>query len=179
MKQYWHLLLLVLPILLVGATPKDATPTIKSPGAEALNRFIGTWQTEYKLEKATWTPEEKNLTADLVYTRILGGKFIQEKSVQSDKTEGMVMYTYDLTKKHYRMWHFSSQGHTSESVGHWEEENNTITWYNSDDQFKTRSIHRFVDDDTFEWDVRIMRRNIAEVMFRAKGTAKKVKKLKK
>lgn len=132
-------LIALLPFVFIGLPALAEEPAVDAVEQAVLDRLVGTWRTEYNLPKAEWTPEEKSATADLVYSRVLGGKFVQEQGVHSNNTTGMAMYTYDSTRKHYKMWWFSSEGHSSEAMGIWDAEKNTLTWRYSDDQFTTKS----------------------------------------
>jgi hypothetical protein len=164
-------------VVLLGAAARayPAGPPL-SPEQKALDKFLGTWRTSYKVPKAEWTPEERHGTAELTYSRVLGGSFVQEKGEHSDKSSSILMYTYDTERKCYRGWWFSSTGQTAESTGKWDAEAKTFTWTSSGTQpFTTTSRHRFVNDNSFEWDV-VVKDGKDKVLFRMEGKAARFKK---
>lgn len=162
---------------LLGAAGMAYPAEAQVPEQKVLDRFLGTWRTTYKLLKAEWTPEEKTGAADLTYSHALGGQFIQERGEHADKTTNLVMYTYDAQRKSYRSWWFSSTGQTAESTGKWDADAKTMTWTSvgGEQDFTTTARHRFVNDDTFEWDV-VVKDAKGKVLFRMEGKAARAKK---
>ena len=155
-------------------TPKDK-PAVRSAEQKVLDGFIGTWRSEQKVVKPARTPKKKTIAADLTYSRVLGGKFVQERGRgrDPDKTEVLAMYTYDTRRKSYRLWWFSSAGQTVEATGRWDAETKTLTWTSvaSSRQEVTRTArHRFVDDNAFNWE--IAAKDVkGKVTFRMEGKA--------
>jgi len=165
---------------LLGATEMACSTGQAGPMREqkVLDRFLGSWRTTYKLPKAEWTLEEKTGAADLTFSRTLGGQFVQERGEHADKTTHLVMYTYDAQQKSYRSWYFSSTGQTAESTGTWDADAKTMTWTSvggAGQDFTTTARHRFVNDDTFEWDV-VVKDTKGKVLFRMEGKALRAKK---
>ena len=150
----------------------------RSVELKVLDRFLGTWRTEYRMPKAEWTPEEKRGSAELVYTRELGGQFIRERGTHSDQTTATLLLTFDAKKKNYRGWWFNSQGNTSESTGRWDEKSNTLFWTGVEpNEFNGTSQHQF-SDGKYDWKVLVQdKQGIA--MFRMEGTSLRVKDAKK
>lgn len=143
------------------------------PGRQVLDRFLGSWRTDYTLPKAEWTPVELSGSADLMFRRVLGGRFIQEQATHADGKEGSVMYTYEEAQNRYRAWWFSSTGDTSESSGEWDGDSKTLTWtavQGAEAGFTTTSSHHFLDDRHFEWSVAV-RDRAGTVLFRMDGKA--------
>ena len=88
---------------------------------KVLDRFVGTWRTEYKHRKTEWTPVAKTGASDLTSHRILGWpSSLQEQGTHDDKKTQLLLYTYDKEEKCYRSWYFSSSGQTSEGTGDWD-----------------------------------------------------------
>ena len=161
-----------------GKDTPAAKPADRSAEQKVLDRFIGTWRSKHKLLKAKWTPVETAAEADLTYSRVLGGKFVEErgKGKDTNKTQGRVMYTYDTQRKSYRLWRFSSTGQASEAAGRWDADTRTLTWTlvaTPGQEFTTIARHRFVNDDTFEWDV-ASKDGKGTVLLRMKGKATRV-----
>lgn len=171
---------LCLVAVLVLASPALADDAaIDSPEQKVLDQWLGHWHTSYRILKAEWTPEEKTGTAELVTMRVVGGRFVQEKSEHSDKTSGSLIFTFDDQKKCYRVWWFSSTGQTSESTGRWDAGTRTMTWTSvGETRFSTTVRHRFLDSDTTQWDVTV-NDNQGKVLFRMEGKSGRVKTLKK
>jgi hypothetical protein len=154
--------------LLGGAARARAAegPTLTAED-KVLNRFLGTWRSTYKVPKGEANPEERRGTAELTFTRVLGGKFLQERRQLSDKNTNMTMYTYDTERKTYGAWWFSSTGQAAFSTGKWDEETRTMTWTSGEEAVRTTSHYRFVTDDSVEWDVVIKEKD--RVVFRMEG----------
>jgi hypothetical protein len=128
-----------------------ADPPAPSPEQQVLDRLLGSWRTDYKTQKAEWTPAEKQFSAELTSTRILGGTFVQEKGQHPEKVSSLTLYTYDTDRNCYRAWWFSSTGQTSESTGQWDADARTLTWTaTTGAPYISTARHRFVNDDTVE-----------------------------
>lgn len=164
-----------------------ATPAVVSkqkPGVERsaedkqLDRFLGTWKTEYRLPKAEWTPEERNGFAEMNFSLELGGKMVRERTKHADGTENTFLMLFDADKKQYRAWWFSSAaeftGQPNNSAGQWDEAAKAFTWKLTDaNGLTTTAQHRFVGDK-LDWTVLV--ENPQKVaMFRMEGTSSRVK----
>lgn len=106
---------------------------IDSSEQKVLDKWVGRWHATYKVSKAEWTPEERTGTAELTTDRVVGGRFVQEKAEHSDKTSASLIFTYDVQRKKYRNWWFSSKGYTSEGTGEWDAVTNTMTMTSKQD----------------------------------------------
>jgi Protein of unknown function (DUF1579) len=176
---YLQMPLVVVAVLAAASATRSADPPAATPEQKVLDKWLGSWRTSYKLPKAEWTPEEKKGTAELTDSRVVGGQFVQEKGEHSDKTSSILMLTYDAEKKCYRSWWFSSTGQTAEATGKWDADTKTMTWSSvGEPAFTTTTHHRFVDDDTVEWDV-VIKEGTAKVLFRMEGKSVRVKEPKK
>jgi hypothetical protein len=169
-----HSFLLLLALLVTGPAARSDDPPLDSPEQKTLDRWLGTWRATYKTPKAEWTPEEKAGTAELVTSRVVGGRFVQEKSEHSDKSSGSLILTYDAQRGCYRGWWFSSAGHTSESTGRWDERAKTMTWTSKQEGNVSTTTHRFTDDDNVEWAV-VVSDGASKVLFRMEGKSARVK----
>ena len=149
---------------------RSATP--ESGKQKVLDGFLGTWRSAHTQS----TPVEKTLTGELTYSRVLGGRFVQEQGKLKDMRTEMVMYTYDRERKCYRWWRFPSTGQPSEATGQWDADKKTITWtyVGSGSEFTTIARTRFVDDNTFEYDF-ISKDGEGKVVFRLEGKATRVR----
>ena len=148
--------------------------TERSAEQKPLDKFLGSWHTEYRMPKAEWTPEEKRGSADLVYTREIGGQYVRERGKHSDQTFSTMLLTFDPDQKRHRGWWFNSQGNTSESSGRWEDASQTFFWTGVESgEHAGTSQHRFLND-TFEWKVLVQdRQKVA--MFRVEGSSVRIK----
>ena len=134
----------------------------------ALDLLIGKWKSV--------TPGDKGSTTDLEFQRVLGGRYLQESGKRADGGSAMVMYTYDADRDCYRSWSFRSSMKAAESTGHWDEDTQTFSWTSvggSENDWKTVSSHRFVDDNAFQWEATGTDKE-GTVIFKIKGTATRV-----
>jgi hypothetical protein len=166
--------LMVAALVATAPAVRSADPPLDSPEQRVLDKWVGKWRTTYKLPKAEWTPQEKTGTAELTTSRVIGGRFVQEKSEHSDRTSGSLIYTYDAQKKCYRAWWFSSAGHTNESTGEWDTGTKTMIWTSKQDGITTTTKHRFVDDDSTEWAVEV-KDGAGKILFLVDGKSVRVK----
>ena len=158
--------------------PKSAKGLKKSSDRSAelkvLDRFLGTWRSEYRLPKAEWTPEEKTGSADLVYTQELGGHVIRERAVHADQTTSTLLLIDDAEQRKYRSWWFNSPGLTTESSGRWDESTKTLSWTTIEpSDFKGTTQQRFSDTGKLDWTVLVQdEQGVAK--FRMEGTSGRV-----
>ena len=135
---------------------EDAPVVAKEPLTEmkVLDQRIGTWKAVLSAKPAVWTPDGLELSGDEKIESILKGRFIQGKTVNSDKSEATWLATYDENQKAYRFWFFNSFGAATQSAGQWDEKTKTITWSDTNEMGVTSVAHwRFVDADTLDWDL--------------------------
>ena len=175
---YLRSLLVVATLVAITTPGLSAEPPIDSPEQKVLDKWVGSWRTTYKYPKAEWTPEEKTGTSEHTTSRVIGGRFIQEKSEHSDKTSGSLIVTYDAQKNSYRSWWFSSAGYTSESSGDWDAVTQTMTWTAKQDGNTTTTKHRFLDDDNAEWAV-LVKSGSGKILFGMEGKSVRAKEPKK
>jgi hypothetical protein len=147
---------------------------LDSPEQKVLDKWLGTWRTTYTIPQTAWNPEERTLSADLVTSRVVGGRFTQEKSEHSDGSSGSLIATYDGRQRTYRSWWFSSQGYTSESTGTWDAKTSTMTWTSKQDGNESTTTFRFVDEDHAEWDL-VIKAPGGQTVFLINGKSLRVK----
>lgn len=169
-----RLSVLVAVLITITRPLQSADPPLDSPEQKVLDQWVGKWQATYKVPKAEWTPEEKTGTAALTTTRVVGDRFVQEKSEHSDKSSGSLILTYDAQKKRYRGWWFSSAGHANESTGEWDDRTRTMTWTSEEGSITTTTTHRVVDADNTEWAVLAKDRD-GRILFRMEGHNVRIK----
>jgi hypothetical protein len=151
-----------------------AEPAIDVAEQKTLERFVGDWKNAYKIHQSDWTPKEKTGTSKVAARRILGGRYVQETSEDSDKTSSMRLLTYDADKKSFRAWWFSSEGHSLEHVGSWNGDAKTMTWKSVGKAPVTTVTGRFDDDDHMTWDVTV-RDAAGKTVFQMDGTCVRAK----
>ena len=161
-------MLAVTVVFAVCTSIASADPPIDSPEQKVLDKWVGRWRTTYKVPKAEWTPEERTGTAELTTARVVGERFVQERSEHSDKTSGSLIFTYDAQKKTYRVWWFSSEGYTSDGTGAWDAAKKTMTWTSKQNGNITTTEHRFIDDNNTEWAV-LVKDGSSKILFRMEG----------
>ncbi len=149
----------------------------RSAEDKQLDRFLGTWKTEYRVPKAEWTPEEKSGSATMAFSIELGGKLVRERTKHADGTENTFLMLFDANKKQYRAWWFSSAaeftGQPNNSTGQWDDVAKAFTWKLTDPNgFASTAQHRF-GNDKFDWTVLV--ENPQKVaMFRMEGNSVRV-----
>lgn len=142
----------------------------RSAELKQLDRFLGTWKTEYRLPKAEWTPEEKSGSATMVFTRELGGQMVRERTKHADGTENTFLTMFDPQQKQYRAWWFSSTGQVNNSTGSWDDAAKAFTWkLSGPDGLTSTAQHRFVGEK-LDWTV-LVENSEKVAMYRAEGTS--------
>lgn len=151
----------------------DAKLPARSAELKQLDRFLGTWKTEYRQPKAEWTPEEKTGSATMVFTRELGGQMVRERTKHADGTENTFLMIFDAASQQYRAWWFSSTGQVNSSPGSWDEAGKAFTWkLSGPDGVSSMAQHRFVGDK-LDWTV-LVENSQKVTMYRAEGTSSRV-----
>ena len=161
-----------------ATSTRAAKESERSAELKQLDRFLGTWNTEYRLPKAEWTPEEKSGSATMIFTRELGGQLVRERTKHADGTENTFLMLFDANQKQYRAWWFSSAaeftGQPNNSTGRWDEAAKAFTWKLTDaNGFTTTAQHRFVNDK-LDWTV-LVENSQKATMFRMEGTSSRGK----
>lgn len=133
---------------------KDKTPAIP-PEMKVLEKRVGVWLTTQRAKPAEWTPDGFESKGEEKIELVMHGRFIQGKvRTQPGNVEALWLATYDVNKKAYRVWYFSSQGDIVESGGKWDAESNTLTWRdNPQPGITSYATWRFRGPDSFEWDL--------------------------
>lgn len=120
----------------------------------ALSQFIGTWdtQTTVKIPNVSFgVPGGGQRTSGSITCEwVLGKRFIQAKSIDSLRQESLAHWTYDVNKKVYRMWFFSSGGGVVDASGPWSPESKTLVLKNDiANGIVNKSTFRPQDADTY------------------------------
>jgi hypothetical protein len=108
-----------------GVADQDSA---KPAELKVLDRLVGNWQEEEISKPAEWTPKEERTKSTSTTEWVLGGRFVQMKERGNDNLEVVQMITYDVDKKVYRRWRFTSGGTATETTGKWDEDSKTLTW---------------------------------------------------
>ncbi len=163
-----------------ATTPKPVVTATdfsdRSAELKVLDRYLGTWRSEYRLPKAVWTPEEKRGSAESISTRELGGRFIRERAQHSDKSTATMLLTFDADKRNYRGWWFNSLGQANESTGRWDEVSQTLLWTGVEpNDFKVTSQYQFQESGKLDWKV-LAQDKQGVAMFRMEGNSTRIEK---
>ncbi len=137
-----------------------------SPEQKVLDRELGKWHQTYTFFKAEWTPKQTQETGTASITRILNGRFVEEKLKPSDgSSTQLILKTYDAQRKCYRRWDFHSNGTATESTGKWDADAKCMTWSGSaGNGLTTTTTDRYVDANTIQSSVVIKERNGKECL---------------
>lgn len=148
----------------------------KPPELKVLERLVGDWTTEATVTALNAQPQNLKTIGTATRKWILDGHFIEESAAASDgNEEGKHIFTYDVAKKVYRMWYFSSSGNTSDTSGQWNEATQTLSFHTDlgNGMTDTAIIH-FTDADTHEWSARVTDA-AGKVYFEGSGKLKRKK----
>lgn len=168
----WLAPLLVLTSL---AALRAAEAPADVPQLKVIERYLGNWDDKILVKQSPWSPQEQNLTATAVGTKVLAGRYVQLKSSSSDNAEGMSMITYDTGLNSFASWWWNSLGHHNNSLGEWNEQTRTMSWKGTlPGDFTLLSTDRFPDDDTRQWHV-LVKDNAGATVFDMSGTMKRKK----
>ena len=152
-------LLVSVTAALMFAEDKDAKenqPPPKPPELKVLDRLVGTWNSETINKVAEWTPKELRTTGTLTREWVLGGRFLQEKGSGSDGLAVIAMFTYDVQKKAYRVWHFNADGSAFDGTYQWDEASQTFSSRSEAGDGKTSTVTlHIIENDAHEWKVTI------------------------
>lgn len=163
-------------VVLLFPTTAPVAPAADPPTADQkpLDQFVGKWKTTYKMGKGEWNLEERLGSAVVTTERTLGTAYIQQKSEHSDKTSSMTLITYDVQRKCYRSWWFSSTGQLADATGTWDVKTKTFTWKGEGPGFSSTMRHRFADADTMDWEV-VIKDDAGRVLSLMEGKDTRVK----
>jgi hypothetical protein len=143
-----------------------------SPEQQVLNRLVGEWSYTVTSFKSEWTPAETEASGTYSSQWTLGNNFVNENAKRSDESTHLAMHTYDVQRKVYRRWYFNSNGVALETTGTWNPDTKTLTWKSAvfGDGLTNTATHRFTDDDTIKWTVRVID-DEGKMYFRVEGTS--------
>ena len=132
----------------------DAPP--KSPELNVLERFVGDWTTEMTVTVLNAQNQDLKSTGTVTRKWILDGHFIEESGASSDGSTAKVLFTYDVAKKVYRNWYFSSVGDCFDTSGQWNEATQSFSFRTDlgNGVTQTATIH-FTDADNHEWSSKV------------------------
>jgi hypothetical protein len=117
-----------------------------------LDRMIGTWEMVSVRKPAIFTPNGDRTTGTITREWILDGRFVMGTSVNSDESEGISLFSFDLGKKEYRNWFFNSLGHRYDAHGNFNAAQQTFSLTAARDDGKTTTTSiRFDGPDREVW----------------------------
>ena len=174
-------MLLLLSVCFVAAI--STAPVVRAeqpddftPEQQVLNRLAGRWSYTVTTHKTEWTPAETEASGTYSSQWALGNRFVRENAERSDDSTHMAMHTFDVHRKVFRRWYFNSNGVALEATGSWNPETMTLTWKSAvfGDGLTNIATHRFIDDDTIKWTVRVTDDD-GKIYFRVEGTSRRRK----
>ena len=93
---------------------------------KSLDPFIGTWNKEWTVHKAEWTPKEEKATGTHTWEWILGKRHMQESGKDSTGSEYLSIWSYDNSTKSFRVATFQSSGNSVQMNGEWDSQSRTF-----------------------------------------------------
>jgi len=149
----------------------------KDDPLEPLNLRVGTWNAEFTLKKAGWTPLEIKSNGQSKVQWILGDRFIENKSnFASIDSESLELVTYDSKDGIYRSWSFSKTTFPrGKTTGNWDAKSKTLNW-KADYGYGIRGKGhwKFTGDNTMDWAFKVTGR-IGELLLDMEGTETRTK----
>lgn len=134
----------------MAAMPSDSS-SVKSP----LQRYIGSWQGEVKVDGAAVEPHRYTQSNTFAWT--LDGHFLEERGSATNGSSFIGLWTLDARSGRYRAHYFSAPTREIVVITHdWNER--TLTFSGSADLGGGTQLlaeDRFIDDDTYEWSITI------------------------
>jgi hypothetical protein len=156
--------------------PGEKAPPLRGPAPrQVLARRLGEWAGEVTIRRAAWTPFEGKLKTQESVKAVLGRRFIEERGKsRPGGGESRLLATWDEAKKVYKSWYFDSDGLTSEATGKWDARARTLTWTSTFEEGSSTTVWKFVDDDTFTWEL-LARDKKGKVLLDMSGKSKRKK----
>jgi hypothetical protein len=157
--------------------PGAKEPALRGPAEmKVLARRLGEWTGEITIRRAEWTPFEGKLRSQESVKPALGRRFVEERGTsQPGDGESRMLSTWDAARKVYKFWYFDSEGLTSEGTGKWDAKAQTLTWTATDEGgVAATTVWKFVDDDTFTWDL-LVKDRAGKVLMDMNGKSKRKK----
>lgn len=121
-------------------------------GPNSLQRWIGTWETEYAFRETDNSPQETKLAMTAISERTLGDYFLMSHATAKPPAseERLQFLLFDQNLGAFRQWLFSSNGKVFEWRGPWDNEKQTLELRMLPDASNLHSSEHFVDDDHIE-----------------------------
>ena len=139
-----------------GAEPAAAGQSAARSPQEVLDQFLGTWDCDATLYEGP-NASGRSIATRSTFARVLGGRFVQENSRDSENNASITLYTYDESKQCYRSSFFSSSiGHPEPTTGRWNETARTLDWTTSGNGYTTTIQHRFLNENAWEATCEVM-----------------------
>lgn len=121
--------LLIGLVVLAAALMGNAAFAQKSPEAEFLNHYVGTWKSEAVFKPSKWLPEGWEGVGTVDAKWILDGNLQQMEIIFSDLVQILVIQRYNQKTNRYERWRIDSWGSSSYWLGRsHNEEVKSMTW---------------------------------------------------
>ena len=123
-------LFVVLGVVLCSATLTACVSFAqKTPEAEVLNGYVGTWKSEAVYKPSKWFPEGKRWvgTSDVNVKLILDGN-LQQIEIHNDVEQILFIQRYNQKTNRYERWDIHASGISSYWLGSYNEEAKSMTW---------------------------------------------------
>ena len=122
-------LFVVLGVVLCSATLTACVSFAqKTPEAEVLNHYVGTWKSEAVFKPSKGLPEGWEGVGTVDAKWILDGNLHQMEIIFSDLVQKLVIQRYNQKTNRYERWEIDSWGDSSYWLGSYNEEAKSMTW---------------------------------------------------
>ncbi|MEX2113739.1 MAG: DUF1579 family protein [Pirellulales bacterium] len=148
---------LALLCLVVSQANTIAADKANEPAApqQALERFVGEWETNATIRRAGPPPREIVTHGKATCRRTLGGEWFEfrTQTIPAGESDLQVM-TYDAAAGVYRQWVFSSDGYRHEATGQWNDATSTLRWSGRSGDNTFVIDDQWATPDRLEWTLR-------------------------
>ena len=119
--------LLIGLVVLAAALMGNAAFAQKSPEAEVLNHYVGTWKSEAVFKPSKWLPEGKRFVETSHVKWILDGN-LQQIELYNDVEQILLIQRYNQKTNRYERWVIHASEDSSYWLGSYNEEAKSMTW---------------------------------------------------
>lgn len=126
----WHCS--VLSLLGVLTYQQQDRPQDRVPELEALNSYLGKWDSEFTIVSHDKDPLDEKFTGKVEANWAVGGRFLEQTGTYTLNSTSpplviKTLMTFDVNDQKYRYHFFDSSGEHQESTGKWSAEKKTMT----------------------------------------------------
>jgi hypothetical protein len=122
-----------------------------SPSKDPLNRFVGSWQGEVRVDGTTLEPQR--YTQSNTFAWALEGRFLEERGRGTNGSSFIGLWSFDARAGGYRAYYFLAPTGDVVAITHqWDDRTKTFSGAaDLGGGVRLLAEDRFIDRDTYEW----------------------------